>query len=275
MANRAEKRRRKRQEQRQTHTRSSSTMNRILIAVGVLAVVLVLWNVVFSTAGDGAREPVQVVYGSTQELVEIARGTEMGDPDAPVTIMDFSDYQCPACRSFALQAKPFLQDRFIDEGLANFVYYDFPLPHFPHSFLAARAARCAGDQDAYWPYHDRLFASQSEWSGQSDPFSSFVGYAADLGLNRGDFRSCLGSDEHAEVVSANIELGRRLGVSGTPGIFLGTGEGGGERVEEWLPADFGPRIQEALERLGYGDELPDEEIPDEEPEVIDPTGTGR
>jgi len=275
VANRAEKRRRKRQEQGQVRGSSSSTMNWILIGVGALAVLLVLWNVVFSTAGDGAREPVQVVYGSTQELVEMARGMEMGDPDAPVTIMDFSDYQCPACRSFALQAKPVLQNRFIDEGLAKFVYYDFPLPHFPHSFLAARAARCAGDQEAYWPYHDQLFGAQQEWSGQSDPFSSFVGYAADLGLNRGDFRSCLGSDEHAEVVSANIELGRRLGVGGTPGIFLDTGEGSGERIEDWAPTVFAPKIQEALERLGYGDELPDEEVPEEELEVIDPTGGDR
>jgi protein-disulfide isomerase len=268
VSKRGEVRRRKRGESGGNRS-SRGRLNVVLIGVGVLALLIVVWNLVFSTGGQGARQPVEIAYGSTEELVEMAQGVELGNPDAPVTIMDFSDYQCPSCQAFATQVKPFLQMDFIDEGLANFVYYDFSLPQFPHSFLAARAARCAGDQDRYWPYHDRLFQSQREWSGQSDPFSTFVGYAEDLALDRGEFRSCLGSDRHAETVSANIELGRRLGVSGTPTIFLDTGEGRGERVQDWSAGQLRPQIREALSRLGYGDRLPDAEGGE------DVTGAGR
>lgn len=254
MANRAEKRRRERQQGSGGRQKSSSRMNWILMGVGILAILIVAWNLVFSTAGEGVRQPVEITYGSTEELVAMAQGVELGDPDAPITIMDFSDYQCPSCRMFATQVKPFLQADFIDDGLASFVYYDFALPTFPHSFLAARAARCAGDQNAYWGYHDRLFQAQPEWSGQADPFSTFVGYGDDLGLDRSEFRACLGSDRYAETVTANIELGRRLGVSGTPTIFLDTGEGRGERVEDWSAAEIRPRIRQALARLGYDGE---------------------
>ncbi len=256
MANRGEKRRRQRQEVgRSSSGGSSGGLYWVLLGVGEIALAVVLWNLIFGTGGQGARGPVEISYESTQELVEMAQGIEMGDPDAPVTIMDFSDYQCPSCQAFASQSKPFLEMEFVDEGLARFVYYDFPLPQFPHSFLAARAARCAGDQGDYWSYHDQLFRAQQQWSGQSDPFSTFVGYAETLGMNRDEFRSCLASDRHAEVVTANIELGQRLGVSGTPGIFLDTGEGRGERVTDWSPAQFRPKIREALVRLGYGDEV--------------------
>jgi len=263
--NRAEERRRKRQSERQgPQAEGSRNLYRVLLAVGAIALGVVLWNLVFGTSGQGTRAPVEISYASSEELVEMAQGVRLGDPDAPITIMDFSDYQCPSCQAFASQAKPFLQMEFIDEGLASFVYYDFPLPSFPHSFLAARAARCAGDQDDYWGYHDQLFRAQQQWSGQSDPFSTFVGYAESLGLDRSEFRTCLGGDRHAEVVTANMELGRRLGVTGTPGIFLDTGEGQGQRVQDWSPQSFRPMIREALERLGYGDELEEAEASTEE-----------
>ena len=254
MANRAEERRKKRQGESgaAAKQRTSRTLYWVLIAVGVLALAVVVGNLIFGTAGQGARAPVEISYASSEELLEMAQGVRLGDADAPVTIMDFSDYQCPACRAFATQSKPFLEMEFIESGQANLVFYDFPLPSFPHSFLAARAARCAGDQGAYWSFHDQLFRAQMEWSGRSDPFSTFVGYAESLGLDRSEFRSCLGSDRHADVVSANIELGRRLNVTGTPTIFLDTGEGRGDRIQNWAPADLRPRIQEALARLGHG-----------------------
>lgn len=254
VANRAEERRRKRQAGSGAagKEKSSRTLYWVLIAVGGVALAVVVGNLIFGATAQGTRAPVEISYGSSEELLEMAQGVMLGDADAPVTIMDFSDYQCPACRAFATQSKPFLQMEFIEQGQVNLVFYDFPLPTFPHSFLAARAARCAGDQGGYWAFHDQLFRAQPEWSGRSDPFSTFVGYAESLGLDRSEFRSCLASDRHAEVVSANIELGRRLNVTGTPTIFLDTGEGRGDRVQNWAPADLRPRIQEALARLGHG-----------------------
>src|SRR5690606_31043959 len=94
---------------------------------------------------------------------------------------------------------------------------------------AARAARCAGDQGRYWEYHDALYARQARWSGRSStPLNDFEEYAAELGLDRAAFSACLRSDRHAEVVTANIMLGERLGVRGTPTVIVN-----GRRVERW------------------------------------------
>jgi protein-disulfide isomerase len=255
VSNRAEKRRLQRQGGGRSGAGGSGgspALRRILLVVGLIVAAVIVWNVAFTTTGEGARAPVPLDHVDAQGLLQLAQGVQRGDPEAPIAVMDFSDYQCPRCRDFTQQAKPFLEDRYIEEGLVRFVYYDFPLVSIhPNAFLAARAARCAGDQDAYWPYHNRLFERQAEWARRTDPFSNFVGYAGDVGLSRGEFRSCLGSDRHADVVTANMRLGEQLGVSGTPTLFLNTGEGRGERVEQWAPQAMGFQIDRALERLGH------------------------
>jgi protein-disulfide isomerase len=227
-------------------------MKWVLGGVALVAVLVVGWNVFTGLSDRTARSLVDLEYDSPQELLELAQPAAKGDADAPLIIMDFSDYSCPSCRAFTTQVKPFLERGYVDTGLARFAYYDFPLSGFPNSFTAARAARCAGDQDAYWEYHDQLFLAQAEWSGMADPVSTFERYARDLGLDRGEFRSCLRSDRHAEVVTANQRLGLQLGVGGTPTIFLNTREGRAARLEDWgnMEAVRGT-LDAALERLGH------------------------
>ncbi len=249
MANRAEQRRRGREEVSGANRSKSGAFYWILGATAVLALVIVGYNLFASMSAGGARVPVEFQYATLQELVEVAEGIEAGDPDAPVTLMNFSDYQCPACQSFATQTKPVVFRDYVDEGLVRLVYHDF-LVGFPHSFLAARAARCAGDQGDYWGYHDRLYQMQPTWSGQADPFRTFVGYADDVGLDRGAFRRCLGSDDHALTVTANFLLGEQLRVTGTPTIFIGAGEGRGERVEDWSTAGTLRALDATLARVG-------------------------
>ena len=177
---------------------------------------------VFALRGDDpAAAPVELGEMDQEELIELARPAGVyGDTAAPVTIMEFGDYQCPACKRFGLFVKPQVEAAYISTGIAKLEYYDFPLTgNHPHAFVAARAARCAGDQGMYFEYHDLVFASQEEWS----PLGSAVGHlrdlADDLDLDRGAFRDCLESDRHAEVVSANMRLGQVLRVSGTPAIY--------------------------------------------------------
>jgi protein-disulfide isomerase len=148
--------------------------------------------------------------------------------------MEFGDYQCPTCRDFFQLAKPFLDMTYVQEGQVAFIFHDFPLYEgHPHAFLAARAARCAGDQGDYWGLHDRLFQNQAQWSTRPDPSGDFVGYAEELGLDATTFESCLASDAHAEVVTANRLLGEQLGVQGTPTILVDTGEGRAIRMDDW------------------------------------------
>jgi len=199
-----------------------------------LGVAIVAWNLYSSATDETVRGPVPLAYNSPQELVALAQGVTKGNPNAQVRIMEFGDYQCPSCRDFFQLTEPFLDMTYIEQGAVAFTYHDFPLYEgHPHAFLAARAARCAGDQDAYWEFHDRLFQNQVQWSARPDPSGDFVGFAEELGLDDSRFESCLASDAHAEVVMANRLLGEQLGVGGTPTILVDTGEGRAVRLDDF------------------------------------------
>ena len=106
-------------------------------------------------------------------------------------------------------------------GEVKFVFYDFPLISIhPNAFLAARAARCSDEQDGYWEYHETLFRNQARWATATMPSSAFEDYAEEVGLDGGTFSACLNSDKYADVVSANMELGTRMGVNGTPTVMV-------------------------------------------------------
>ena len=212
----------------------------VLGAVGAIAAGAVGWSAVQGSLSSASTVAVEsIVAGEIEnlgELVELATGIELGDPEAPITIMEFGDYQCPACQQFATMVKPQVELAYIQTGTARFVFHDYPLSGHPHSFLAARAARCALDQgnEFYWPYHDQLFAHQTTWSlSQSAPMNAFETYASTIGLDVGQFAGCLDSDRHADVVSANLRLGIELGVSGTPTVFVSKGGGVATRVTRW------------------------------------------
>ena len=208
---------------------------------------------------SAATQPIlSIVEGQIEDLewlVETASGVERGDPNAPITILEFGDFQCPACQQFATFVKPQIDLSYVEQGVARFVFHDYPLvAGHPHAFLASRAARCALDQgDQYfWPFHDQLFSHQSTWAMSSGPpLGDFEDYAGTLGLDRDDFANCLDSDRHAEVVSANMRLGMELGVSGTPTIFVSKGEGMGIRVARW---DEFEGVRSVIDRLLEEDE---------------------
>lgn len=185
--------------------------------------------------GDTALQPMDLpdIANDNQALVELAQGVTMGDPNAPITLVEFADFQCPGCAGFASMMKPQIDLAYIESGQAKFVFYDFPLIAIhPHAFLAARAARCAGDQELFWQYHNALFRYQSRWSlSASPPIDLFEDYAAEVGLDQAMFSGCLRSDAHAAVVSANMILGQQLGVNGTPTLMVSRGSGMARQVQ--------------------------------------------
>ena len=193
-------------------------------AVAVIGLGVVGYNMTSGMLGGAVAAPVELTVETNEELAELAQGVELGDPQAPVTIVEFGDYQCPGCGAFAMDVKPMIDGTLVESGEAKFVFYDWPIVSIhPNAFLAARAARCADDQGKYWEYHEALFRNQSRWSTASMPSSAFEDYADDVGLDGGAFSSCLNSDRHAELVTANMELGARMGVSGTPAVFINAG----------------------------------------------------
>ena len=230
----------------------------VLGATALIAAVALGWSSL-GGAGSTATEPINsIVLGEidNEELVALAMGVERGDPDAPITILEFGDFQCPACQQFATFVKPQIDMAYVDEGVVRFVYHDYPA-HI-HSFLASRAARCALDQGEqyFWPYHDQLFAHQSTWGvSQGPPMNAFEDYAETIGLNVGDFSTCLESDRHAEVISANLRLGMELGVQGTPSVFMSSGGGRSIRVTRWSEFEAYQSVVERMLAEDAGDGL--------------------
>ena len=223
----------------------------VLAIVAVIGIAAVGYSLGSNAFGTAVSTPVEVEgLDDMERLVELAQGVTRGDPEAPLTIIEFADYQCPSCGQFALSVKPQVDLTYIETGQAKFVLYDFPLTQMhPHAFLAARAARCAGDQDRYWQYHDVLFRNQPSWAAQSQVVGTLVGYAEGAGLDQEAFESCLKSDRHAEVVTANMRLGTELGVSGTPTVIINQGG----RMQRLGSTDFAS-IRSVIESLRSGTE---------------------
>jgi protein-disulfide isomerase len=145
--------------------------------------------------------------------VEVAaEGPAQGADKAPVTIVEFSDFQCPFC-SRAEETVKQVMDKY--KGKVRLVYRDYPLPFHNMAQKASEAAQCAGDQGKYWQMHEKLFANQSALA-----VPQLKGHAKALGLDASKFDKCLDSGEKAKVVEASKKAGDEAGVNGTPAFFI-------------------------------------------------------
>ncbi len=138
-----------------------------------------------------------------------------GSASAPVTIIEFSDFQCPYCGRFFTDTLPQIEQNYIDTGKAKLIYRDFPLSFHPNAEPAAEAADCAGEQGKFWEMHDKLFGNQASLSD-----ANYRQWAADLGLDTTQFNSCLDSKKYASEIQNDIQDGQAAGVSGTPTFFI-------------------------------------------------------
>jgi protein-disulfide isomerase len=194
----------------------------LYIGIGVLVLAAVVLGVVFLTASPapGSDElPVAAADAAPFPADLDQYGVSVGPEDAEVVVREFADYQCPACGSFSSAAKK-LKQEYVDTGKVRFVYFDLPLQQHANAMPAAQAARCAGDQNAYWKMHDRLFESQTEWSGSSDPVATFTRYAVDLGLEERRFRTCMTTELHREAVEQSRQVAMQLRVTSTPTVLV-------------------------------------------------------
>lgn len=162
--------------------------------------------------------------------VDMAKLVEDNDPqrgpkEAKVTIVEFSDYQCPFCERFYQQTLPELLKDYGDK--VRFAFKDFPLPMHPEAQKAHEAAHCAGDQGKYWEMHDVLFENRSSLSVEA-----LKRYARNIGLSATKFDSCLESGKHEKTVKDDIRAARSVGVNGTPTFFIN-----GERLVGAQPAE--------------------------------------
>ena len=136
----------------------------------------------------------------------------VGPANAPVTIVEFSDFQCPYCKLSVPLIKEILAKY---PGKVKVVYRDYPGPNHPHALQAAEAAQCAGDQGKFWEYHDSLFDRQAPGTGWN-----FTELAKEIGLNQDAFATCLNTGRYREEVTKDLHDGLKLGVISTPTFFI-------------------------------------------------------
>jgi protein-disulfide isomerase len=211
------------------------TLSRDNIINGVLALQLVLlvvfgwqlFSIKSQLGGSGtvAKNPVRAALptegsGDTldpnarQEIVVTTDDHMIGGKDAKVTIVEYSDFECPFC-SRAYPTVKQVMDTYGDD--VRLVYRHYPLSFHPQAQKAAEASECAADQGKFWEFHDLVFANQDLLQGG---LTQMKKWAADLKLNTGKFNSCLDSGEKADKVLTQMNEGSALGVSGTPGFFI-------------------------------------------------------
>lgn len=150
-----------------------------------------------------------------------------GSPSAALTIIEFSDYQCPFCARHFRETMPQIERDYIKTGKVRYVFRDFPIESIhPRAFKAAEAAHCAGEQGKYWQMHDRLFADQKALAEKDLP-----NHAEAIGLEPQAFRQCLASGKYATGIRKDLADGSALGVKATPTFLLGFTEASGAQVK--------------------------------------------
>jgi protein-disulfide isomerase len=180
---------------------------------------------------------VRIVLEQPRTEVTIPAGTAvLGPADAPVTIVEFSDYLCPYCQS-AEEVVARVLERY--KGKVKFVHRDLLIGR-PRSLAVARAAMCAGDQGKFWDYRHDLLSTPGDWSDQD-----LDARAAKMGLKAAEFRTCAASDRHDKTIMASTEDGQKLGVTGTPTFFVNgrrmTGARSEQQFDEIIQAELRAR----------------------------------
>lgn len=180
--------------------------------------------------------------------IPVQGGSVLGSATAPLTIVEYTDYQCPFCKRFIDNAFPEIKKNYIDTGKVRFVSRNLPLPFHKNARKAAQAALCAGDQGKYWEMRGELFNNSQALEPEKLP-----GYAQGLKLDMKKFESCLASNEHLDKIDEDSKEAQSIGLSGTPTFVLGRsvqdGLMDGEKVVGAQPyAAFETKIDELLKK---------------------------
>ncbi|KXK00831.1 MAG: Disulfide bond formation protein D precursor [Parcubacteria bacterium OLB19] len=203
-------------------------MNNPWVIIGIIVVLLIGGSVWYS--GSVSEKYNEGVDASVLHV--------KGNPDATVTLVEYSDFQCPACAA----AQPVVKDIMNEFGNEiKFEYKHFPLPMHPLAEPAARAAEAAGQQGKFFEFHDMLFEKQKTWSNSPNPTALFVQYAEELGLDVQKFRQHMNASLLSDRISADKKDGEKLGITGTPTFFLN-----GEKMQMTSYNDFYEQIARAV-----------------------------
>lgn len=208
----------------ENHEKSENTY--LIPAAIIVAGLIVAGAVIYAFApnkgvesgntADGGLSDTNVGGSVSQNLAD--DDPILGNASAPVTLVEFGDFQCPFCKKFHEEARKEILDTYVETGKVKIVYRDFPLENIhPAARPAAEAAECADEQGKFWPYHDALYTRQDELAkGTMD----YVALAKELGMNRAAFEKCVKDRKYKDEVTKDYEDGVKAGVDGTPALFI-------------------------------------------------------
>jgi protein-disulfide isomerase len=192
-----------------------------------------------------AQRPAQAPADENVSIAFASGGHSIGRADAPLVMVEYTDYQCPFCRQFHIATFDEIKRNYVDTGRVRYVSRDFPLDFHENARRAAIAARCAGEQGKFWELRHVMIVNASQLKAEN-----IVGYAKDLNLAMPPFRECFESERHRPAVDRDMAEGQSAGVSGTPSFLLGKVVNGrlqGVRVVGAQPYQaFAGRLDEML-----------------------------
>ena len=214
-------------------------MNRAALAGATAAVVLIG----VGAAGLITRRHAPENQARTSDTAQVSKtdlmlaARTMGDPRAPITIYDLSDFQCPFCRDFWQQTLPALEKEYIDTGKARLTFINLPIPQLhPNTLAAHEAAMCAAAQNKFWPMHNLLYAHQHDWAGLRDPGLYFLALADSAELDQRAFKACVASGRMRPIINAEREEAVTHGVQSTPSFIIGGALlNGFAPIQAWRP----------------------------------------
>jgi protein-disulfide isomerase len=172
------------------------------------------------------------------------QGHAIGSDSAPLEVVEFADFECPACGSFATLAEPDVRARLVNTGKIRFRFIDFPLTIHRNTRTAHGAAWCAGEQGKFWEMHDLIFQNQDRWNGEAtrNPTSALANLARQLGLNMAQYDSCMSTGKYNGQIQANVDEGIRRQIQSTPTFIIGP-----RKIANALPYDaFKRQVDEVL-----------------------------
>ena len=217
--------------------------NILIVGGGVVAVAVIAAGVYFGTAPSSpAPTPVAAAVAADTKALLGVQPTDhvLGDPKAPVTIIEYASLTCPHCAAFDVLTLPDLKKKWIDTGKVKLVFRDFPLDQ--NAAKAAQIAECAGN-DRYFAVLSLLFRGQPQWAAAADPVAE-VGKAVRIaGMSEDDVKACLANDKIADAVVADFRGGESIGVNSTPTLFINGEVYRGSRTIEDLDGVLGKLVK--------------------------------
>lgn len=239
----------KRQVMREKRQRQARLQRIGIITVIAIGALLVAAALIYPNL-----RPVGEVASADSYERPMADANAMGDPNAPIRIEEFSDFQCPFCARFSDETERQIVETYVADGTVYFIYRSFGNFIGPESEAAAEAAYCAGDQNKYWEYHDIIFANQTGENVGAYSDRRLRAFAEELSLDMDAFNNCFNSGKYSDQVNQDRVDGTAAGVTGTPAFVLTYTVNGEEKTRFINGAqpfsEFQTQIEGALAEMG-------------------------